>query len=154
MGIDLDKYQSEKFESRTEKVDVPFFDKWAKKKGKPFFLVRGLSGEEFYEVREAVTRAANTQELISRLLTGEVKEKVDAALETLGLGDQLPDEYVRRLNILRLGSVDPKIDLKAAKRIALDHPTFFQGLTDKIQELTGMGRQMLGESKPFGQTPK
>ena len=152
MGIDLKKMRALKFKDRTEEVPVPMYNE-ASKNGKAVWIIRGLSGEELYAVREAVTRAANTEELMAKVLSGEVKEKVQAALDLLGLGDQLPDEYIRRLNILRLGSVDPKVSHEDAKQLALDFPILFNELTDKIQNLTGMGRT-LGESKPSGQIQK
>lgn len=154
MGLDTKKLKSAKFTDRTKGVPIPaaLIKAAGWKKGTKW-VVKQLSGEELYEVRAAVDRNKNVQELVSKLVSGSVKEKVDAALGTLGIGDQLPDDYVRRLNILRLGSADPVIDHEMAKFVATNFATFFNELTDQVQVLTGQGRT-LGESSPSGKTQK
>lgn len=154
MGLDLKKIKSAKFKDRTKEMVIPA--ELLKGAGWPKgtkWIIKALSGEELYRVRQAVERARNTEELISKLVSGSAKEKVEAALGALGLGDELPDEYVRRLNILKMGSVDPAIDHEFAKFMAQNFATFFNELTDQVQVLTGQGRS-LGESKPSGQTRK
>lgn len=154
MGLETKKLMTSKFEDRAEPMDIPadILKAAGWKKGTKW-MVRALSGEELYAVRGAVDKNKNLEELMKRLISGEIRDKVEAALETLGFGDQLPDDYVRRLNILKLGSVDPECDLELAKFVAMNAATFFNCLTDKIQALTGQGRS-LGESKPSGQTRK
>jgi hypothetical protein len=154
MGLDTKKLQSAKFSDRTSSLVIPpELIKAAGWKKSAKWVVRQLSGEELYEVRAAVDRNKNVEELIAQLVSGSAKEKAKAALETIGVGEQLPDDYVRRLNILRLGSVDPKVDHELAKFVALNFPTLFNCLTDRIQQLTGKGRT-LGESSPSGPTQK
>ena len=154
MGLDLKKIRSAKFVDRTKEVPIPGdLKKAAGWPVKTKWRIRALEGEELYQVRQAVERSRNTEELVQKLVSGSVKEKVEAALGSLGIGDDLPDEYIRRLWILRLGSVDPKIDHEFAKFVAKNSATFFNVLTDQIQVLTGQGRS-LGESKPSGQTRK
>ena len=81
-----------------------------------------------------------------------MKNKVSAALEAIGISDKLPDEYVRRLNVLRLGSVEPEIDHEDAKKIADYNALVFSKLTDEIMILTGYGKS--GESNASGPTRK
>lgn len=157
MTLDTKKLMSSKFVDRTKSLDIPaaMIKAAGWKKGTKW-VVKALSGEELYKIRVAVTRNQNIQEVVKKLVSGSVKEKVDAALVALGIGDdQLPDDYVRRLHILKLGSVDPEIkdQQELAIFVANNFPIFFTEATDQIQALTGMGRS-LGESKPSGQTPK
>jgi hypothetical protein len=154
MGLDIKKLKSAKFVDRTKEIPIPLeMIKAAGWKKGTKWTIKALPGEALYSVRASVERNKNIEELVQKLVSGSVKEKVDAALGTLGLGDELPDDYVRRLNILRLGSKDPEIDHEFAKFVALNFPTFFNMATDEIQVLTGQGRS-LGESSPSGQTQK
>lgn len=154
MGLDLKKLKSAKFVDRTKEIPIPAeMIKGAGWKKGAKWVVKALPGEDLYSVRAAVERNKNIEELVKKLVSGSIKEKVEAALGSLGIGDDLPDEYVRRLNILRLGSVDPEIDHEFAKFVALNFPTFFNEATDQVQILTGQGRS-LGESKPSGPTRK
>ena len=154
MGLDIKKLRSAKFVDRTKEIPIPgeMIKGAGWKKGSKW-VVKALGGEELYSIRAAVERNKNIEELVQKLVSGSIKEKVEAALGTLGIGDELPDDYVRRLNILRLGSADPEIDHEFAKFVALNFATFFNEATDQIQVLTGQGRS-LGESKPSGQTQK
>ena len=154
MGLETKKLISSKFSDRTEGVECPAdLVKAAGWKKGTKWMIKALEGEALYDIRAAVDRNKNLEELVTKLTSGSVKEKVDAALSSLGIDDRLPDDYVRRLNILRHGSADPECDLELAKFVARNFATFFTTLTDKIQILTGMGRS-LGESKPSGQTRK
>ena len=154
MGLDLKKIKSAKFVDRTKGLPIPaeMMKAAGWKKGVEW-MIKALPGEALYSVRASVDRNRNIEELVQKLVGGSVKEKVEAALGTLGLGDDLPDDYVRRLNILRLGTVDPEIDHEFAKFVALNFPTFFNEATDQIQVLTGQGRS-LGESNSSGPTRK
>jgi hypothetical protein len=152
MGFDLKKYRTAKFTERTKDVPVPQLKDWFTNGDKPVFVVRGLEGEELFEVRTAVEKNRNTQEILEKLVSGEVGEKVEAALRALGIGDDLPDDYVRRLHTVKLGLKKPKSNLEDIKLIAKRHPVLFTNLSEEIMALTGMGQ--LGESSASGQTRK
>ena len=91
---------------------------------------------------------------MSQLVSGTSKEKADAAIKVLGLDEkELPEDYVRRLHILRYGSADPDLrdDVEGpeiCKKIAEAHPTLFDQLTNRIMQITGLGK--LGESNASG----
>lgn len=152
MAFDFKKFKSANFSFREKEVEVVQMKEFFENGDKPVFKIRGLTGEELFQVRSAVQRAQNIEELVSQLSSGNVKQKVSAALDALGLGNGLPDDYVMRLRILHFGSVEPDLDMEHCKKIADAFPTAFTKLTDEIQILTGAGK--LGESKPSGTTRK
>ena len=80
------------------------------------------------------------------------KDKVDAVKEALGLSGKAPDDWVRRITILMLGSVDPPIERSDAVKLGEVFAVTFSRLTDQIQVLTGQGK--LGESSASGATQK
>lgn len=152
MGFDLKKYRSEKFKDRTKDVPVPALQKWFGNGDKPVFVVKGLEGEELFKVRNAVNQNRNIEEIVTQLAAEDVSEKVQGALKALGLGGDLPDDYVRRLHTVRLGMVKPKCDLDDIKFLAMNHAIIFTNLSEEIMALTGMGK--LGESTSSGKTQK
>jgi hypothetical protein len=150
MGIDTKKLKTASFKDRTDEIKVEQLKLFFPQGEKPIWKIRAISGEEMYSVRAAVDRARNTEEILSQLVSGSSKQKAEAALKALGLGDDLPEDYIRRLHILRFGSVDPNLmddveGLEICKKVADAFPTLFNTLTDRIQAITGLGK--LGELK-------
>jgi hypothetical protein len=138
-------------------VPVPALKNLFEKNEKPVWIVRGLTGIELAEVREAAQRNLNLEGLIELAASNLPKEKIKAVKEIIGLpgeskSEGSPDDYVRRLAILRLGSVEPEIEQPLAVKLAANYPVIFSKLTDEIMVLTGQGR--LGEFKASGTTPK
>jgi hypothetical protein len=158
MGIDIKKIKNAKFKDRIEEIKVDKLKDFFPNGEKPIWKIRAISGEEMYFVRNAVERSRNTEEVISQLLSGSEKQKASAALKALGLDEKdLPEDYIRRLHILKYGSIDPDLrkeveGLEVCKKIAEGHPTIFDLLTNRIMALTGLGK--LGESIAFGTTKK
>jgi len=144
MGFDLQKFQGSKFKDRTEEVQVEDLKGFFEAKEKPLWKVRGLTGEELAFARDAEERARSVNALIEGLAGKEAKAKIKVIKDELGLTDEkAPSDYIRRLEILKYGSVEPAIDKPTSVRIAENFPTTFYLLTNKILELTGAGR--LGE---------
>lgn len=152
MAFDLKKYRSEKFKDRTKEIPVPALKKWFDNGDKPVFVVKGLEGEDLFQVRNAVNRNKNLEEIISQLVSEDIGEKVEAALKAIGIGEELPDDYVRRLHTVKLGMVKPKFTFEDVKLIAKRHAIIFTNLSEEIMALTGMGQ--LGESTASGKTQK
>ena len=157
MTFDLNKFEATNYKDRTKKIPVPALKKFFGDKEKPVWTVRGLSGIELAEVREAAQRNLNLESVIELIMSNIPKEKVKAVKDIIGLpgeskSEGSPDDYVRRLAILRLGSVEPKVEQPIAVKLAANHPVTFSTLTDEIMALTGKGR--LGEFSASGTTPK
>jgi len=144
MSFDTNKFESARFQFREATVKTPdlseFFD------GDPLWTVRGLSGHEMASVREAAKTAANIDAVVGKLLQGSAAEKADAVKEALGANTVAgtPEDLVRRIHMLKFGSVDPACDQRMAVKLADVSVTTFYELTNKITELTGLGKR-LGE---------
>lgn len=153
MAFDLQKFQGTNFKDRIEEVPVEDLKAFFGEKEKPIWKVRGLTGEELAFARDAEERARSVNALVEGLAGKGAKAKVKVIAEELGLtDDKAPGDYIRRLEILKYGSVEPEIDKPISVKLAANYPTVFYLLTNKILELTGTGR--LGESNGSGTTKK
>jgi len=136
---------------RTAKVKLPALAGFFDADEAPEFEVRGLDGSELAQTHDAVRRNKDLTELVTGLLSGEGAEKVVAIRDAMGLGDKVPDEIAKRLEILTLGSVEPKLDREACLKLCRAFPVEFYLLSNKVTELTGEGA-ILGESTGSGAT--
>jgi len=158
MEFNTTKFDEARFKDRTEAMPVPeladFFDepdedKPEDSKPKYEWVVRGLTASEMAEAKEAQNANRSIESLIEGILSTENDEKVQAVKEAFGItqskgGDTNPDDYVYRLSVLKQGSVNPVIDQAQAVKVSETYPITFYKLTNKIIQLTGMGK-LLGE---------
>ena len=149
MGFDLKKFDKAKFEPRTEQVPVPALASFFSEGEKPEFTIRGLEGEEMARVNEAQSKHSNIQAVIDALVGKASQEKVEALQKTLGLSNDMPSDLIRRVEILRIGCVEPKLDAQLAAKIFRVAPVEAYDLSSKIQILSGQGMR-LGEPKASG----
>lgn len=157
--FDVGKFQATQFKPREKAVLVsdlaPFFSTNGKKADpkKTFWTVRGLTAEELARVNEASTGETQKryQAMMELLTTMGKHSNMDGLEKWLGISDDSPQEYVRRLEMLIAGSVEPKTDRALAVRLADAFPIEFLRLTNTITELTGLGKQW-GEPSDSGQT--
>jgi len=145
MSFDLQKYEGAKFVPREENVPVPELKDFFDEDEKPEFKVRNLDGPEIAVARTAMQRNRSLETMVEGLSSQIHDEKVNAVKEALGItSDTSPDDYVYRVSVLHQGCVDPQLDESQAVRIASTHGVVFYKLTNKILQLTGMGKT-LGE---------
>ena len=155
MGFDVKRFMSAKFEDRLGEVKAPQLRTFFGEGEEPVFKVRGLTGEEIAHVRKAMKTAVDQEELVRQLMSQNARSKAGAIMEELGLaGDSVPEEYVRHIELIRRGSVDPDLmnDRDVIVKIGREGATTFWALGDKILSLTGLGRLVLGESNASGAT--
>ena len=153
MGFDVNKFQNAKFIQRTEDVKVDALKMFFGPKEEPIFKVRNLTGEELGRVNQAIQRHKNTAAILDGLLSNINKEQIEAIKQSLGSTDKTPDDIARRLEMLSLGCIDPKLDIQACVKLCKCFPIEFYDLTNTITRLTGLGSE-LGKSKPSGKTQK
>lgn len=153
MSFDLQKFQQTHFKPRTAAVPVKDLAAYFAEGMEPVFSVRGLTGTELAQVNEAVTRNRNRAAIAEGLLSKEQSKQIEAVRDLLGIGCAVPDDLARRLEMLVLGSVEPKIDSPTAVRLAEAFPIEFYALTNKITELTGLGSEP-GKLKPSSESRK
>ena len=153
MVFDLSKFESEQYRHREVVVAVPELTSFFPEGAPPEWKIRGLTGIETARVRESVQRANDLEAIVSNLAAQASKEKAQAMLDALGLvRDATPDDYVRRLTMLEIGSVDPQIKRHHAVKVAEVAPLAFYRLTDEIMVLMGQGK--LSESNASGTSPE
>jgi len=146
MSFDIKKFETINFKDRVESVPVPRLKQFfkLKKNEKPVWKVRGLTGEESAIAKQAVSDNKNIDAIIQAIGTNSKKDLVEGIKELAGLSsEKVPDELVQRYSWIKHGSVDPECSHEMAMKLAVNFPEDFYLLTNKIMQLTGMGR--LGE---------
>ncbi len=150
--FDIAKFQRATVMPRTARVPLPALAAFFSAGAPAEFEVRGLEGVELAQTRDAVQRNKDLGELVAGILSSDSAEKIAAIREAMGIGDKVPDEIAKRLEMLALGSVEPKLDREACLKLCRACPIEFYSLTNKITELTGEGC-VLGESTGSGPNP-
>jgi hypothetical protein len=153
MGFNVNKFQNTKYIPRIEAVKVESLKEFFGPKEKPVFKVRNLTGEELGKVNQAVQKNKNIAAVLDGLLSNVNKEKIEAIKSSIGADDRVPDDIARRLEMLQLGCVEPRVDLSLAKKLCTNYPIEFYDITNTITRLTGLGSE-LGKAKPSGKIRK
>lgn len=134
MGFDLDKFMGTTLLARTKEIRVDsmaeFFD------GPAVLTVRGLTATEIALANEEKEKYARLDTLAKAIAAKNVEE-VRAAL---GLGDDLPGDVARRIEVMIHGVVEPKIARDVAIKIGDAFPVDFYAITNEILALSGQGK--------------
>jgi len=150
MGFDFAKLNNGQFSPREETLLLPDLQGFFLDGEEPNFVVRGLTGHEFGKVQEAIERNKGLSEILDGLTSAIQKEKIEALKASIGLSEKTPNEIVKRIQLLIMGSVNPKFEQDSAVRICKYFPIEFYQLTNKITELTGQGH-VPGKPLPSGE---
>lgn len=145
--FDLKKFRSASFMDRTETLIFtgPGFAEWADdtpENGvfKVEWVVRGLTGEEVARVKAEHSRRKQARDMSIAAKNADLAPEVVEAFLALAGKDDLPQEYVRNLYVVRAGTVDPKgLTHDDVKTIAKRFPIEFMIIAEKIMTLTGLG---------------
>lgn len=151
MAFNEKKFMNTNFTPRTKDVKVPDMKDFFDENSEPVFRVRGLTGPELARVHEAVDKHRDIAGLISGLLSEQTQEKIESIRTALGVTDNVPSEIARRLEMLSIASLEPKIQLDIAVKFCETYPIEFYSVTTTISNLTGKG-QVPGKQKPSGET--
>lgn len=153
--MDLQRFLGSQLCQREAEIAVPELAQWYAEGEEPLWVVRGLTAAELARAREAAERSDSVKALIGAL-AGD-GDKAAALRDAMGLNDdEVPADVSRRIEMLAAGSVNPSIgtdNRDAAVRLAETFPVTFYSLTNKIQELTGMGAEP-GKRRRSGATPE
>jgi len=153
MGFDIKKFTEQPYTNRTKEITIDGLKSFFSKGEKPIFTVRGLEGAELAEVYDAVRKNQNIEKLISHLASVKASDKLEAVKKALGTAGEVPDDIVKRMEMLVRGSVKPKLTLEAVLKLCETSPVEFYELTNAITELTGLGK-VPGKPKPSGKQRK
>jgi hypothetical protein len=141
MAFDLKGFSKTKFKTRTMPVPIisealgNFFGENDKKE----FMVKGLTGEEMGRCENAHTRIKIIRDGLEALI-GSGKDNVRAIQDLLSLGgENIEQDVARRIEILCLGCVKPKLDIQAAAKITKVAPVDAKNITNHILALSGQG---------------
>jgi hypothetical protein len=146
MVFDADRLKRCGFNPRTETIPVTPLAKLFCDGEKAEFTVRGLTGEEYAHCIQAAKGYSQIGEIMSGIISGAAADKVAALRKALGLTDDLPEDYARRIEFLIIGCVDPTgLDREAVIKIAAIAPIEFMWMTNAIMKLSGEGAEIEGE---------
>ena len=149
MGFDLNRFTQAEFTPRTQVVQVPGLQAFFAKGDKAQWTVCSLTAAQLHNAIEAKQRQAGVKAVADAIAAnGEQAQEIRKAL---GLAGDVPGEVVKRLEMLVAGSVEPKIDMPVAVKLASAFPIEFLQLTNAITELTGQGFDLV---KPRAASPK
>jgi len=90
--------------------------------------------------------------IVDDFISENYLEQIKALKARLGLNEEVPDEIVRGIALIKYGSVDPIVSQEVVVKLAEKHPVPFYRLWRKIMELSGLGAT-LGESNASTPTP-
>ena len=151
MPFKTKEFMKTKFTFQTRHVGVPDLGDWFD--GAPFWIVKGLNGNELAHCKEMAQRNRKTiKALLETLVKEQTADVVKAVKHLTGTDGSVPMDIALRAELLVAGSVDPVCDIVLALKLNMTHPIEFLQLTKKIEELTGMGYEP-GKSKPSGIEP-
>ena len=151
MPFDLDRFERAKFAPRQQNVPVEALADFFAEGEAPVWVVRGLSANELHRAMEAATRQKSVEAVVRAIAAGG--DQVQAVRQALGLTADTPGEIAKRLEMLVMGSVAPKIELPAAVKLAEAFPVEFLSLTNTITELTGKGSDLVKPEAASQPTP-
>ena len=151
MPFDLERFERSKFAFRQQSVPVEALADFFAEGESPVWVVRGLSANELHRAMEAATRQKSVEAVVRAIAAGG--DQVQAVRQALGLTADTPGEIAKRLEMLVMGSVAPKIELPAAVKLAEAFPVEFLSLTNTITELTGKGSDLVKPEAASQPTP-
>src|SRR5690554_989692 len=147
MAFDLKAFQKAQFVPR--EMDVTLDAVAEAGMGDGVVKVRGLTARELAEAEESAQNGKLLSDLVEKL-AGSGKEKVGALMEGIGFNQDVPASLAKRLEHVRLGVMEPQMDLADVAKLAEVFPVEFTILANKIMELTGKGQQAQVKRKPSG----
>lgn len=141
MGFDAEKFMNTKMQPRTADVPVPGLASWFEGEDKPVWKVRGVSGQELGQAKQAVEQRKDIAALVSGIVGGQSAEKAEAAKKIMNIDDTVPANVALNIHLVKLGSVEPEADEDLAVKLCTCFPVEFQQISKKILELTGQGHE-------------
>jgi hypothetical protein len=141
MGFNAEKFLNAKMQPRTADVPVPGMASWFDGEEKPAWKVRGITGQELGQAKQAVENRKDIAALVAGIIGGQSAEKAEAARKIMNIDDTVPANVALRIHLVKLGSVDPVADEDLAVKLCTCYPVEFEMIGKKILELTGQGQE-------------
>lgn len=119
-------------------VEVPDLAEWFE--GEPaVWRVRGLNANELAKVEMAERRGAAIEALSAALADGTAEEITAGVRGLIGRSGAIEEIYARQIEMLVLGSVEPRVDHIVAAKLGECFPVVFKTLVNAILAATGQG---------------
>lgn len=119
----------------------------------PAFKVRMATAEEMVRANDIHASLEKAKAMVTALsdLGGNRKAAVDAFKLGLGIGEQLPEGYIRQIEFVLMCTVEPVLTREQVLWLARMQPFFFKSLFEKIMMLSYEG-STLGKAKASTET--
>ncbi len=141
MAFNAEKFERSKFEARRAKLPMPALADFFDEGETPEWEVRGLTSAEWHKADEALKRQGSIESIVKAIAANQ--DQIIAVRKAIGLTKDTPGEIAKRLEMLVMGSVSPKIELPVAVKLAEFFPIEFYWLTNEIVTLTGKGAELV-----------
>lgn len=151
MGFDAERFERAKLEHRRKVVEVDALAAFFTEGEPAHWEVRGLSATELHHAMEASRRQGSMESIVKAMASNA--DQVATMRKALGLSGDTPGEIAKRLEMLVMGSVAPKIELPVAVKLAEAFPIEFLQLTNDITALTGLGADLVKPAAASQTTP-
>lgn len=145
--LDLNAFRSAEFIPRETEITLDALAEAGM--GDGVVKVRGLTAHELAAAEESASKGKLLSDLVERL-AGSGKEKVGALMDGIGYHQDVPAALAKRLEHVRLATVEPAMELADVVKLAETFPIEFTIMANKIMELTGKGQQAQVKRKPSG----
>lgn len=141
MPFQGDKFEQANLTPRTARVPVPGLAPWFDEGEEAVWVVRNLTSAELFRAMEAAKTQGRVDNIVRAIV--EHGDQVAAIRRAIGLSKDTPGEIAKRLEMLVAGSVEPRITLPQAVKLAEAFPIEFMQLSSEIVNLTGKGADVL-----------
>jgi hypothetical protein len=146
-----DKFRSTQFQRPRATVPVPALAEWLFEDGeKPDFLVRGLTTNEVFTAREAISKTSPLKILAEAAQSRETSALADAfKLIMGGSRDAVSQLTAFRIELMVVGVIDTEggsiLDYEDVIKMAEHFPSEFLITSEKINELSAQPSLVVGE---------
>ena len=138
MAFNADKFANAQMVPRTEKVECEALRDFFDPGDDLVWEVRGLTANEMFRCLEAEKRYS-TMGAMLEAIKDATGGQVEALRKSIGAGKETTPELAKRLEMLVICSVNPKVNLEQAVLMAERFAIDFKFITDRIVGLTGKG---------------
>lgn len=154
VGFNQSAFMSQSFSTRTSVVKIEALKDWFDADVEPEFKVRGLTANELAIANDALARNLRASAMVTALDSGNNRELTNELRKSLGFTNDVRGEVAKRMEMLKMGCVEPELPLEVCVKIAENFPIEFYQLTNEITTLTGKGSEAVKKQRGSGQTKK
>ncbi|MCK7542972.1 hypothetical protein MLC59_02150 [Marinobacter bryozoorum] len=145
--LDLEKFRKADFKPRDTDVSLDALKEAGF--GDGVVKLRGLTAHEIAQAEESAGKGKLLSDLVERL-AGSGQERVTALMDGIGFHQDIPAALAKRMEHVRMGTIEPEMELADVAKLAEVFPIEFTIIANKIMELTGKGQIAQVKRRPSG----